>query len=116
MTNQYIYHITSRTAWQQAQAEGAYRGDTLATEGFIHTSTGSQVARTANRFYYGRAGLLLLVIQAARLSAELRYEPASDGEMFPHIYGPLNLDAVTDVREFAPQRDGTFLFDTTEAG
>ena len=62
-----IYHITSRDAWQQAQAAGTYRGDTLATEGFIHTSTSAQVARTANRFYHGRAGLVLLAIDPARL-------------------------------------------------
>lgn len=110
MTLNLIYHITSRDGWQQAQAAGAYRGDTLATEGFIHTSTGAQVARTANRFYHGRAGLVLLAIDPARLSAELRYEAASDGELFPHIYGPLNLDAVTAVGDFLPAPDGTFSF------
>jgi uncharacterized protein (DUF952 family) len=105
-----IYHITSRDAWQQAQAIGAYRGDTLATEGFIHTSTGAQVARTANRFYHGRAGLVLLAIDPARLAAELRYEAASDGELFPHIYGALNLDAVTVAHDFMPAPDGSFTF------
>ena len=108
MLTEPIYHITSAAAWQQAQAVGAYRGDTLATEGFIHTSTGAQVARTANRFYRDRTGLVLLAIDPALLSAELRYEPASDGELFPHIYGPLNIDAVTSVRDFPPQPDGSF--------
>ena len=110
MTLNLIYHITGVDAWQQAQAEGAYRGDTLSAEGFIHTSTGAQVARTANRFYRGRAGLVLLAIDPAKLSAELRYEAASDGELFPHIYGPLNLDAVTAVRDFVPAPDGSFIF------
>src|SRR4051794_13490792 len=110
MTLNPIYHITSRDAWQQAQAAGSYRADTLSTEGFIHTSTGAQVARTANRFYHGRAGLVLLAIDPVQLSAELRYEAASDSELFPHIYGPLNLDAVTAVRDFVPGPDGSFSF------
>ena len=55
-----IYHITSRTAWEAAQAAGEYSPDSLKTEGFIHASTGEQVADTANRFYHGQKGLVLL--------------------------------------------------------
>ena len=108
MNAEHIYHITSREAWQAAQYIGAYYGDTLESEGFIHTSTKVQVPRTANRFYRGRAGLILLTIEPSRLSSELRYEAAGDGDLFPHIYGPLNLDAVSAVTDFPANPDGTF--------
>src|SRR5438132_14063270 len=100
MSDAMIYHITPRETWEQAQTEGAYWGDTLDTEGFVHASTRRQVVATANRFYKGKADLVLLCIEAARLESEVRYEPAESGELFPHIYGPLNVDAVKQVVEF----------------
>ena len=103
-----ILHITTRAAWNAAQQGGEYRGDTLDTEGFIHCSTPQQVVRTANRFFRGQPDLVLLVIDPAKLHADLRYE-AADGDLFPHIYGPLNSDAVIDVLLFPPQVDGTFM-------
>jgi uncharacterized protein (DUF952 family) len=108
-----IYHITQRKAWEQTRPAGEYRGDTLDTQGFIHCSTSGQVVRVANSYYPGQRGLVLLCIDADKLRAELRYEapdgPAVEGESsFPHIYGPLNIDAVTDVLGFEPGADGTF--------
>src|SRR5262249_43988759 len=75
-------------------------------------SQASQVARTANRFYLDVPGdLVLLVIDPGRLRAELRYEDVPGAELpFPHIYGPLNIDAVIDARPFAAGPDGTFAF------
>lgn len=102
-----ILHITKRTQWHRAQQAGIYRGDTLDTEGFIHCSTPQQVVRTANAFFRRQQELVLLVIDPAKLQSDLRYEPA-DQDLFPHIYGPLNLDAVIDVLPFPPQDDGTF--------
>ena len=108
MSGNPIYHIAPREAWGRAQAEGAYRGDTLATEGFIHASTAAQVVQVANRFYRGRTDVVLLCIDAGMVRAEIRYEGGEDGERFPHIYGALNLDAVSRVLEFRPMSDGTF--------
>jgi uncharacterized protein (DUF952 family) len=91
--------------------EGGYQADSLKSEGFIHASTRSQVLSTANRFYHGQSGLLLLSIDDQRLQAELRYENLEgDGGQFPHIFGPLNLDAVVKAVPFEPQPDGTFNF------
>jgi uncharacterized protein (DUF952 family) len=103
-----LYHITSGAAWSAAQAAGEYRGDTLASEGFIHCSLAAQVERTAARFYRGQQGLVLLVIDPTLLASELRYEEGEPGELFPHIYGPLNLAAVTAALPFPPEADGTF--------
>lgn len=104
-----ILHITTRAGWEAAQESGEYRLDTLATEGFIHCSTPEQVLGPANEFYRGRPDLVLLVIDPARLAASLVYEDCYEtGTAFPHIYGPLNLDAVTQVVPFPHGPDGTF--------
>ena len=75
-------------------------GRTLADEGFIHASQAAQVAGVANMFYRDSADdLVVLVIDTGLVRAPVRYEdvPGADAP-FPHIYGPLNTDAVVDVR------------------
>ncbi len=104
-----IYHITARTAWEAALAAGSYRADSLDSQGFIHASTGAQVIHTANRYYPGQHGLVLLCINAHLVSVEIRYENLEGGpERFPHIYGLLALEAVVEVQPFEPGPDGTF--------
>ena len=106
-----IYHITPLEEWERARAAGSYQADSLHSEGFIHCSTGEQIVATANRFYHGKSGLVLLSIETQRLSAPLKFENLEGGPiLFPHIYGPLNLDAVAAVIPFPPQPDGTFQF------
>lgn len=92
-----LFHITESTPWQTAQTEGTYRPTSLATEGFIHLSQKDQVAWVANQFYRDQSGLLLLEIEPDRLQADLRYDNVPDHGTFPHLYGPLNLDAVVQV-------------------
>ncbi len=103
-----ILHICSRSAWGEAQVQGDYRAESLDTEGFVHCSTPDQVVGTANLLFRGQQDLVLLVIDAGRLTAPIKVENAGNGQFFPHVYGPINLDAVVDVREFAPEADGTF--------
>ncbi|MEL7359673.1 MAG: DUF952 domain-containing protein [Cyanobacteria bacterium J06560_6] len=103
-----IFHITEQGAWDAARAAGVYRALSLETEGFIHFSEVGQVVTTANRFYKGRSGLMLLAVEENRLTSELRYEDVSEHGVFPHLFGPLNLDAVVEVYSFKPQADGTF--------
>ncbi len=106
-----IYHITRRAQWEIARKQGHYGGDTLESEGFIHCSTAEQVAGVANAIFQGQSGLLLLCIDEERLEAELRYEDCyASGQRFPHLYGPLNLTAVTRVLDFSPAADGAFAF------
>lgn len=104
-----IFHITTREAWESALASGAYTTPTLASEGFIHCSEPRQVARVANERFRGRSDLVLLEIDSARVGRKILYENTEGGaELFPHIYGPLNLDAVTRVLRFEPNEGGSF--------
>ncbi len=104
-----LHHITRDEAWQVAQAAGVYRTESLETEGFIHCSLLGQVIDVANTLYRGRDDLVLLVIDEERVEPDIRYEDCYEtGRNFPHIYGPLNLDAVRDVLPFSPGSEGTF--------
>lgn len=103
-----LFHITTHEAWRQARSVGVYRADSLETEGFIHCSTERQVIQTANRFYAGRPDLVLLAIDESKLDANLIYEESEPGQHFPHLYGPLNLDAVILAVDFSPNHDDSF--------
>jgi uncharacterized protein (DUF952 family) len=102
-----IYHILPSENWERAREQGDYRPASLTNEGFIHLSTRDQVAGTLSRFFADHSGLILLCIDVARLHSELRYD-AADGQFFPHLYGPLNLDAVVDVLKIAPGTNDPF--------
>ncbi len=102
-----IVHIYSTEDWKSAQIAGEYRAESLKTEGFIHCSRPEQVVEVANRYYAGRFDLLLLWIDPTKLTAELRWEP-SEGDVYPHLYGHLNLDAILTSTEFPPDTDGVF--------
>ncbi len=106
----FILHATSRAAWTAAQKNGRYEAASLAEQGFIHCSKVDQILRVANSYFPGQPGMVLLVIDPAHLEAALRWEPGADAatELFPHVYGPLNLDAVVDVIDFEPGPDGLF--------
>ncbi|MBD2185083.1 DUF952 domain-containing protein [Planktothrix sp. FACHB-1355] len=102
-----ILHITKREQWEQAQLDGFYKGDTLETEGFIHCSTPHQVVKTANKYFDNQKGLVILWIESDKVRAEIRYEGVGE-EHYPHIYGILNIDAVTQVLDFEPLDNGEF--------
>ena len=100
-----IYHIAETADWEQAQRDGQYtmstRGRTLAEEGFIHASTAAQVPVVADAYYRDAPDLVLLIIDPERVGSPLRYERVpGQPDPYPHIYGPLNLDAVLETRPF----------------
>jgi uncharacterized protein (DUF952 family) len=94
-----ILHIADAAELEAARANGDYVPTGFARDGFIHLSTPEQVHLPANALFSRRRDLVLLWVDPTRLRAELRYELPAPGapESFPHLYGPLNLDAV--VRE-----------------
>jgi uncharacterized protein (DUF952 family) len=102
-----ILHITTDAGWAAAQTDGQLVTPSLAEEGFIHCSTFAQVEATANRIFRGSGDLLLLEVNVAALTAPLKWERATDvGDEFPHIYGPLNLDAVVGTRALPEGPEG----------
>jgi len=111
-----IYHIASRADWSAALQQGEYRvstrGRSLEEEGFIHASTAGQVDGVANAFYADAEDLVVLLIDPERLTAPLKYDPVPGAtEPFPHIYGPLNVDAVTGTAELRRDAEGRYVFE-----
>jgi uncharacterized protein (DUF952 family) len=92
-----LFHITTRTAWDRSQGAREYRPASLASEGFIHLSTDEQWRHTLHRLFRGQPDLVILKIDAER-AGDVRFEPA-DGDVFPHLYGPLAVEAVMSIRE-----------------
>lgn len=95
-----IYHVTTRTAWEEGKELGRYEHISLQKEGFIHNCSRAQLAGVLDRYYKNTADLLLLHVDESLLQAELKYELApSVNEEFPHIFGPINIDAVVEVEQ-----------------
>ncbi len=95
-----IYHILKKEDWDNAVVKGFYEAASLKTEGFIHNSSREQVPSVLDRYYKNETDLLLLHIDESKLTSPLKYELAvSVNEMFPHIYGPVNVDAVVEVTQ-----------------
>lgn len=98
MESEFIYHVTTKKAWDAAQAKQSYVPDDFEKDGFIHCSIDKQVEGVLERFYQGQTDLVKLKIEKAKVQRPVLFELAQDlDEMFPHIYGPLNLDSVVDV-------------------
>lgn len=104
-----IYHLVLRRVWEENPKQ-AYRADSLASEGFIHCSNAAQVAGAANRFYADQQDVFVLHIDPARLTSPVQEEPGGTGELFPHIYGPINRDAIVLVQALERGSDGRWQF------
>ena len=102
-----IYKICPASAWREAERQGVYRGSADDTrDGFIHFSLASQVAETAKKYFFGQSGLFLIEVDADVLGDALRWEPSRNDELFPHLYGELDLGAVTAVLDLRMRSDG----------
>ena len=104
-----IYHMTPRALWEEQAASPAFAPPSLVEEGFIHcTAEPDRLLLVANRFYRDLSAAFIIVrVAPERLTAALRWEWA-DGHLFPHIYGPLNKDAVEQIIESPRLTDGEF--------
>jgi uncharacterized protein (DUF952 family) len=99
LTDERLVHLCLRKEWEQALQAGVYRPASLDEVGFIHLSRPEQIQGVAKRYYAGIQGLVLLWIDPRKLDGEIRWE-ASDGQVFPHLYGALNVEAVQSVQDF----------------
>jgi uncharacterized protein (DUF952 family) len=106
-----IYKIEEATIWAQAQAQGQYLGSQLdLADGFIHLSSASQVRETADKWFTGRAGLVLVSVNTQVLGEALKWEASRGGELFPHLYAPLPMIAVEAVVAMPLDGQGLHMF------
>ena len=102
-----VYKILTRDDWQEACRSGSYAGSQDdRRDGFIHLSAAHQIAATAQRHFRGIEGLVLLALDAASLGEALAWEPSRGGDLFPHFYGSLPIDAVLWSKPLALGPDG----------
>jgi uncharacterized protein (DUF952 family) len=93
-----IYHVTFAEAWEAARQTGAYEHPSLKDEGFIHCSQEHQVDGVLERYFEGKTNLVKLVINTDLLTSHYVFDwSPTTADTFPHIYGPINISAVTDV-------------------
>jgi uncharacterized protein (DUF952 family) len=103
-----VYKICPARALQEARESRRFGGSADdARDGFIHLSAGHQVAGTLAKYFAGQRDLVLLAVDPGRLGKRLRWEESRGGELFPHLYGPLDLDHVLSVEALVLQEDGT---------
>ena len=106
-----IFKIVDTAEWRDARSRGAYGGSPVdRQDGFIHFSTADQVQATAEKWFAGRLGLLLVAVDATTLGAELRWETSRGGGLFPHLYANLPMSAVVWERDLMLDDAGRFQF------
>lgn len=106
-----IFHICRRDEWEAAERTGRYAGSSQdVADGFIHFSTAAQVRASAAKHRAGQSGLVLLTVDATKLGDDLKWEPSRGGQLFPHLYGPLPLSALTCVNNLPLGPDGRHVF------
>ena len=109
-----IFHLVPKKKWHNNQRYGLYRPDLKDEEGFIHCSTADQVEDTANRFFKDQNNILLIVINYGKIQSDVKMEDTEgSGQEYPHIYGPLNMDAILDKIKLQSDEDGLFQIDFT---
>jgi uncharacterized protein (DUF952 family) len=107
MVDRVVYKIMSAAELQRMQRDGVFLGSAVdVADGFIHLSSADQVAATWDRHFGGADGFILAAVDLSRLGDTVRWEPARGGQLFPHIYGPLPLDAVVATAGLERTQDG----------
>ena len=102
-----IYHLTYKRSWEAAKPTGEYAAPSLAEEGFIHCSKDiTQLLKVSARLYPGDENLLVLDVDLDKLTSPIKEEPSPSGEIYPHIYGKLNADAVVRERALMVNAEG----------
>jgi uncharacterized protein (DUF952 family) len=108
-TDPFVYVTMSQRDFDTATASGVWNPGSLATDGFLHASPADQLTRVANKHFSGLDEIRILSARAENVHAEILWEPASDRKLYPHIYGPLNMDAVERATTVKKGPDGRFV-------
>ncbi|NGP76397.1 DUF952 domain-containing protein [Balneolaceae bacterium YR4-1] len=115
MKDDLIFHVVKKEDWKTQKKDSRYHPETIDTEGFIHCSTGRNIEEVTNRLYSGEDDILLIIINTTLVDPEIRYENCGNSDIkYPHIYGPLNMDAVIDKIELASEDDGSYKISFSE--
>jgi len=96
-----IYHITTEQDWDASKDRHDFVPADYHREGFIHCCTVSQLTGVKERYFRGKTGLVLLHLDETNLKATLKYERSTNDEMFPHVYGPINREAVLRIERLS---------------
>ncbi len=94
-----IYHIVTPEIWEIFKNENQYEAESLTTEGFIHCSFAEQLEGVLQRYYNGAEKVFILTIEPEKLTSKLVNEPSTNDEIYPHIYGKINRDAIVKIEE-----------------
>jgi len=94
-----IYHIVLPKVWKKFKNEKFYSAESLQSEGFIHCSFAEQIETVLKRYYKDVENVLILHIEPKFLTAKLVEEPSTNGAIYPHIYGKINLEAIVEIEE-----------------
>lgn len=93
-----IYHIVLPEIWAAFDVD-LYKAPSLETEGFIHCSFAEQLDGVIERYYSDKDRIVVLEIESERLMSRMIKEPSTNNAVYPHIYGPINRDAIVSVTE-----------------
>lgn len=100
-----IYHIVTPKVWEKFKDKDFYEAESLQTEGFIHCSFRGQLEAVLQRYYSDAEKVLILEIETEKLVSKLIEEPSTGGEIYPHIYGAINREAIIAITERSPRFD-----------
>lgn len=94
-----IYHIVTPEVWENFKDADFYEAESLHTEGFIHCSFREQLETVLQRYYSDAEKVLILEIETEKLTSKLIEEPSTNNEIYPHIYGKINREAIIEIDE-----------------
>lgn len=103
-----ITKVITKRNWEIAKTTGEINEKSLIEERFIHCSFLEQALKVAAKYFIHEVDVLLLTIDPSLVKAEIKYELASNGQEYPHVYGAINIDAIIDVVPF-PKEKGEFI-------
>jgi uncharacterized protein (DUF952 family) len=92
-----IFHVTTSDEWLAHRNLPTYKPNAFEKEGFIHCSTAAQLSGVLERYFAGKENLIILHIEESKLTSPLKYEAATNNELFPHVFGPINKEAIVNV-------------------